>query len=139
MRVMDEAPSKRATKTRLFEDVATQRLRVLNPRTHRFGEANRITGEQIQALQFYDRSPLFDEKEKARFCTPSASRAARLRFARYARRVAKFYDEGQIVELTLVICAPISPNPLTTHYATSLTSASKNVAHTGLRQRPVFR
>jgi hypothetical protein len=28
-------------RTRLFEDVATQRLRVLNPRTHRFGEANR--------------------------------------------------------------------------------------------------
>jgi hypothetical protein len=48
------------------ENVAGQRLRILNTRTHT-ASAKRIgiTEEQIRALVFYQRSTLFDEKDKA--------------------------------------------------------------------------
>jgi len=57
-------------------------------------------------LQFYHRSPLFDEKEKATILyadwvtrSSSAIRQGAL------EELRKSYDVGQIVELTLVICA----------------------------------
>jgi len=57
--VMDEGTVEaRDKETRLFEDVATQRLRVLNPRTHRSAKRIGITGEQIQALQFLRPQPV---------------------------------------------------------------------------------
>ena len=64
-----------------------------------------VTAEQVAALPFYQRSPLFDEKEKATILYadrvtrgPATIRDAQL------EELRKFYDEGQIVELTLVIC-----------------------------------
>jgi uncharacterized peroxidase-related enzyme len=64
-----------------------------------------VTAEQVAALPFYSRSPLFDEKEKATILYadrvtrgPAGIRGPEL------QELRKFYDEGQIVELTLAVC-----------------------------------
>jgi uncharacterized peroxidase-related enzyme len=64
-----------------------------------------VSAEQVAALPFYSRSPLFDEKEKATILyadrvtrSPAGIRDPEL------QELRKFYDEGQIVELTLAIC-----------------------------------
>src|ERR1700690_1520333 len=64
-----------------------------------------ITEEQVAALPFYQRSPLFDEKEKATilYADRVTRGAAGIRTPELGE-LNKFYDEGQIVELTLVIC-----------------------------------
>ena len=65
-----------------------------------------MTDEQIQALQFYERSPFFDEKDKATILyAERVTRGAAAIRAGTLEELRKFYDEGQIVELTLVICA----------------------------------
>ena len=65
-----------------------------------------MTDEQIQALQFYERSPLFDEKDKATILyAERVTRGAAATRTGALDELRKFYDEGQIVELTLVICA----------------------------------
>jgi uncharacterized peroxidase-related enzyme len=64
-----------------------------------------VTPEQIAALPFYNRSPLFDEKEKATILyADRVTRAATTIRAAELEELRKFYDEGQIVELTLTIC-----------------------------------
>ena len=64
-----------------------------------------VTAEQIAALPFYNRSPLFDEKEKATILyADRVTRAATTIRAAELEELRKFYDEGQIVELTLTIC-----------------------------------
>jgi len=56
-------------------------------------------------LQFYERSPLFDAKEKATILyAERVTRGAAAIRAGTLEDLRKFYDEGQIVELTLVIC-----------------------------------
>jgi alkylhydroperoxidase family enzyme len=56
-------------------------------------------------LQFYERSPLFDEKEKATILyAERVTRGAAAIRARALEELRRFYDEGQLVELTLVIC-----------------------------------
>jgi uncharacterized peroxidase-related enzyme len=64
-----------------------------------------VTAEQVEALPFYQRSPLFDEKEKATilYADRVTRGAAAIRSAQL-EELQKFYDEGQIVELTLLIC-----------------------------------
>jgi uncharacterized peroxidase-related enzyme len=64
-----------------------------------------VTAEQIAALPFYQRSPLFDEKEKATilFADRVTRGAATIRGPEL-EELHKFFDEGQIVELTLVVC-----------------------------------
>ena len=64
-----------------------------------------VTAEQVGALPFFGRSPLFDEKEKATilYADRMTRGAAGIR-APELEELRKFYDEGQIVELTLVIC-----------------------------------
>ena len=64
-----------------------------------------VTEEQVAALPFYQRSPLFDEKEKATilFADRVTRGAATIRQPQL-EELRKFYDEGQIVELTLLIC-----------------------------------
>ncbi len=56
-------------------------------------------------MQFYQRSPLFDEKEKATllYAERVTRGAAGLR-ERALEELKNFYPEDQIVELTLVIC-----------------------------------
>ncbi len=56
-------------------------------------------------MQFYGRSPLFDEKEKATllYAERVTRGAAGLR-ERALEELKNFYPEDQIVELTLVIC-----------------------------------
>ncbi len=56
-------------------------------------------------MQFYERSPLFDAKEKATILyAERVTRGAAAIRAGTLEDLRKFYDEGQIVELTLVIC-----------------------------------
>jgi uncharacterized peroxidase-related enzyme len=64
-----------------------------------------VTAEQVAALPFFERSRLFDEKEKATilYADRVTRGAAGIRALELAE-MRKFYDEGQIVELTLVIC-----------------------------------
>ncbi len=59
----------------------------------------------MRALQFYERSPLFDEKEKATILyAERVTRGAAALREGTLQELRKHYDEGQIVELTLVIC-----------------------------------
>jgi alkylhydroperoxidase family enzyme len=64
-----------------------------------------VTDEHIRALTFYERSPQFDDKEKAVLL-----HAERLTRGSAAVRdgtlqdLGKHFSEDQIVELTLVIC-----------------------------------
>jgi uncharacterized peroxidase-related enzyme len=64
-----------------------------------------VTPEQIAALPFYSRSTLFDEKEKATILyADRITRGAAGMRTPALQELRKFYDEGQIVELTLTIC-----------------------------------
>jgi uncharacterized peroxidase-related enzyme len=64
-----------------------------------------VTAEQVAALPFYSRSPLFDEKEKATILyADRVTRGAAGMREPALQELRKFYDEGQIVELTLTIC-----------------------------------
>jgi len=64
-----------------------------------------VTAEQVAALPFYARSPLFDEKEKATILyADRVTRGACGIRGSQLEELREFYDEGQIVELTLVIC-----------------------------------
>jgi len=57
-------------------------------------------------MSFYGRSPLFDEKEKATMLyAERVTRGAAAIRAGTLEELGKYYDVGQIVELTLVICA----------------------------------
>ncbi|MFZ0211373.1 MAG: carboxymuconolactone decarboxylase family protein [Candidatus Acidiferrales bacterium] len=69
------------------------------------GKGAGISEEQIRALQFYERSSLFDEKEKATLLyAEQVTRAASTIRESMLQAMRKFYDEGQIVELTMLIC-----------------------------------
>ena len=64
-----------------------------------------MTEEQIKALQFYQTSKLFDEKEKATILyAERMTRGAAAIRSGSLEELRKFYSEDQIVELTLVIC-----------------------------------
>jgi alkylhydroperoxidase family enzyme len=64
-----------------------------------------VTEEQIKALTFYQRSDLFDEKEKATIrYADSVTRGAAAMTGRSLEEMQKFFTEDEIVELTLVIC-----------------------------------
>ena len=65
-----------------------------------------ITAEQIDALTFYERSPLFDEKEKAVLLyAERMTRAAGAGLRDMAvGELKKHFTEDQIVELALVTC-----------------------------------
>ena len=65
-----------------------------------------VTDDQIRALTFYERSPLFDEREKAviLYAERLTRGAAALRDDSL-QELRKHFGEEQIVELTLVICA----------------------------------
>jgi uncharacterized peroxidase-related enzyme len=63
-----------------------------------------VTAEQIAALPFYNSSPLFDEKEKATILyADRVTRGATTLRAAQVDELRKFFDDGQIVELTLTI------------------------------------
>ena len=65
-----------------------------------------VTDEQISALALYERSPLFDEKEKAVLLyTERMTRAAGAGLRDMAvGELKRHFSEDQIVELALVIC-----------------------------------
>jgi uncharacterized peroxidase-related enzyme len=64
-----------------------------------------VTAEQVAALPFYSRSLLFNEKEKATIhFADQVTRGAATISGADIEQLHKHYDEGQIVELTLVVC-----------------------------------
>ncbi len=64
-----------------------------------------VTAEQVAALPFYTRSPLFDDKEKAVILyADRVTRGASGIRTGALQELAKYFDAGQIVELTLVVC-----------------------------------
>jgi uncharacterized peroxidase-related enzyme len=84
-----------------------------------------VTPEQVAALPFYSRSPLFDEKEKATILyADRVTRGASGIRAQQLEELRKFYDEGQIVELTLVIC--------TANFTNRLNDALENIPDLGV-------
>ena len=65
-----------------------------------------MTDEQIRALTFYDRSPLFNDREKAVILyAERLTRGASALRDRALEELKKHFNEEQIVELTLVVCA----------------------------------
>jgi alkylhydroperoxidase family enzyme len=63
-----------------------------------------VTDEQIAALTFYERSPLFDEKEKAVILfADRVTRAASTMRDADLETLRKWFSEDQIVEMTLVV------------------------------------
>ena len=65
-----------------------------------------MTDEQIRALTFYERSPLFTDREKAVILyAERLTRGASGMRDRALEELKKHFNEEQIVELTLVICA----------------------------------
>lgn len=64
-----------------------------------------VTDEQIRALTFFQRSPLFDERERAviLYADRMTRGAADIRDAAL-EDVRKHLSEEQLVELTLVVC-----------------------------------
>jgi len=81
-------------------------MRILHTRAHiASAKGAGVTAEQVAALPFYSRSPLFDEKEKATILyADRVTRGATGIRGSALQELRKFYDEGEIVELTLVIC-----------------------------------
>jgi uncharacterized peroxidase-related enzyme len=64
-----------------------------------------ITEEQIRALNFFQRSPLFDEKDKATLLyAERVTRGAAALREPALQDLKKYFTEDQIVELTLVTC-----------------------------------
>lgn len=63
-----------------------------------------VTDEQIAALTFYERSPLFDDREKAviRFADQVTRAASTVRHGDLAA-LRQWFAEDQIVEMALVV------------------------------------
>ncbi len=65
-----------------------------------------ITEEQIAALTFYRRSPLFDARDQATLLyAERVTRGASALRDEALAGLREHFSEAQIVELTLVICA----------------------------------
>ena len=63
-----------------------------------------VTDEQIRALTFYQRSPLFDDREKAVILyADRVTRSATVIRDAALEDLTKHFSEEQIVELTLVV------------------------------------
>jgi alkylhydroperoxidase family enzyme len=64
-----------------------------------------VTDEQIRALTFYERSPLFDAREKSviLFADRLTRSAAPVRDAAL-QDIKQYLSEDQLVELALVVC-----------------------------------
>ncbi len=71
------------------------------------GKKNGVTDAQIQALAFFHRSPAFDAKEKAvlLYAERVTRGASALRPAALAE-LKQYFNDDQIVELTLASCMP---------------------------------
>lgn len=68
-------------------------------------QSGALTDAEIKALQFYRRSPLFDEKDKATLLyTELVTRDASAVREGVLEELRGHYSEDQIVELTLLIC-----------------------------------
>lgn len=68
------------------------------------GKKNGVIEDQIKALAFFHRSPLFDEKEKAVILySERVTRGASAIRSGAVNELKKYFNDDQIVELTLAI------------------------------------
>jgi len=69
------------------------------------GKKNGVTDQQLQALNFFMRSPAFDAKEKATLLyAERVTRGASALRDGALHDLKQYYTDDQIVELTLTIC-----------------------------------
>ena len=69
------------------------------------GKKNGVTDEQLKNLNFYMRSPAFDAKEKATILyAERVTRGASAIREGAVKDLKQYYDDDQIVELTLTVC-----------------------------------
>jgi len=66
-----------------------------------------VTDDQIKALAFYHRSPLFDAQEKAVILyAERITRGAAAIRPPALNELKQYFNDDQIVELTMVACMP---------------------------------
>jgi uncharacterized peroxidase-related enzyme len=71
------------------------------------GKKNGVTDDQIKALAFYHRSPLFDAQEKAVILyAERITRGAAAIRPPALNELKQYFSDDQIVELTMVACMP---------------------------------
>ena len=71
------------------------------------GKKNGVTEQQIQALAFFHRSPAFDDKEKAVLLyAERITRGAAAIRPNALNELKQYFNDDQIVELTLAACMP---------------------------------
>jgi len=69
------------------------------------GKKNGVTEDQIKALAFFHRSPMFDAKEKAVILyAERVTRGASAIRPQAIEELKQYFNEDQIVELTLATC-----------------------------------
>ena len=69
------------------------------------GKKNGVTDEQIKALAFFQRSPLFDAKEKAVILyAERVTRGASAIRPAAIDELRKYFSDDEIVQLTLAVC-----------------------------------
>jgi uncharacterized peroxidase-related enzyme len=69
------------------------------------GKKNGVTDDQIKALAFFHRSPLFDAKEKAVILyAERVTRGASAIRPPALEELKQYFNDDQIVELTLAVC-----------------------------------
>ena len=84
-----------------------------------------VTAEQVAALPFYASSPLFDEKEKVTIhFADQVTRGADTIRDSDLQGLHRYYNEGQIVELTLLVCVA--------NFTNRFNDALKNVPDLGV-------
>jgi uncharacterized peroxidase-related enzyme len=100
----------RGTVERKYKELAYLKTSLINGCEYCFrahsasGKKNGVTDAQIQALAFFRRSPAFDDKEKAvlLFAERVTRGASGIR-PNALNELKQFFNEDQIVELTLVV------------------------------------
>jgi uncharacterized peroxidase-related enzyme len=98
------------TVERKYKELASLKTSLLNGCEYCFkahsasGKKNGVTAEQIQALAFFHRSPLFDAKEKAVILfAERVTRGASAIRPPALDELKQYFNDDQIVELTLAI------------------------------------
>src|ERR1700733_5806146 len=99
------------TVERKFKELAYLKTSLINGCEYCFrahsasGKKNGVTDDQIKALAFYHRSPAFDAKEKAVILyAERVTRGASALRPAALDELKQYFNDDQIVELTLAVC-----------------------------------
>ena len=101
----------RGTVERKYKELAYLKASLINGCEYCFrahsasGKKNGVTDEQIKALAFFHRSPLFDAQEKAVLLyAERVTRGASAIRPQALDELKKYFNDDQVVELTLAAC-----------------------------------